>query len=535
LVKEGNLDLDEYCDLGLISLDDYRIVRTEEHIYPYFPVGTSVLVAVPLLLHRFVMSAIGVRLGGLSPLLEMQMASLVVALCTGVIYLVGRVYLDRPRSLFLALVFAFCTSAWSTASRGLWQHGPSMLMLSLTLLFVLLAEKRPVWLPLAGLSLAYSVVIRPTNAISVVGLSVYVLVRHRGRSLGYVGLGALVGALFAGLNWRMWGAPLAPYYMPRRLGTNTAIWEALAGNLVSPARGLLVFSPVLLALPWGVYLKAREKVLARLDVALISILGLHLLAISAFGHWWGGHSYGPRFFTDVIPYFVYLMIPVMARVSTMKGEGGFVYSCVMVLLATLSALIHRRGATVGATADWNSWPTNVDEAPARLWDWRDPQFLRGDCLLDGLLYAPDVSVVPDRAVVWRELGHQEGGQVSVELRDRRDKRFRWWGRAPMGVTASPAEGEGASCYSVVVTTSGLESELGAHSLGELEVHAAGGRFRSRRKSRVAVPIDAVVIDEKHNVYLPLALGRAQRRGHDEQQRGPGKADRGRPAIHWPVR
>jgi len=30
-----------------------------------------------------------------------------------------------------------------------------------------------------------------------------------------------------------------------------------------------------------------------------------------------------------------------------------------------------------ATALWNNSPVDVDEAPGRVWDWTDPQFLRG--------------------------------------------------------------------------------------------------------------------------------------------------------------
>jgi hypothetical protein len=54
-----------------------------------------------------------------------------------VIFLVADLGLDslaqrqRRRWAFaVAMVFAFGTAAWSTASRGLWQHGPSMLCLA---------------------------------------------------------------------------------------------------------------------------------------------------------------------------------------------------------------------------------------------------------------------------------------------------------------------------------------------------------------------------------------------------------------------
>ena len=77
--------------------------------------------------------------------------------------------------LLCGLVFAFATSAWSTASRALWQHGPSILFLAMALvaldrLFPRNANDKgtridSIWPPLiAGVSIAGSVTMRPTNA-----------------------------------------------------------------------------------------------------------------------------------------------------------------------------------------------------------------------------------------------------------------------------------------------------------------------------------------------------------------------------------
>ena len=56
------------------------------------------------------------------------------------------------------------------------------------------------------------------------------------------------------------------------------------------------------------------------------------------------------------------------------------YSLLMsaaVCLGLISVFIHARGALTYDTWDWNSIPSNIDEHPARLWDWHDVQFLRG--------------------------------------------------------------------------------------------------------------------------------------------------------------
>ena len=51
--------------------------------------------------------------------------------------------LRRPRrtAVAVAVVFALGTQAWSTASRALWQHGPSLLFLSLAVLMAVRLER----------------------------------------------------------------------------------------------------------------------------------------------------------------------------------------------------------------------------------------------------------------------------------------------------------------------------------------------------------------------------------------------------------
>ena len=52
---------------------------------------------------------------------ELLIASLIVALASVVMYVVARRFLGIAQSILIALVFAFCTPAWSTASREPWR------------------------------------------------------------------------------------------------------------------------------------------------------------------------------------------------------------------------------------------------------------------------------------------------------------------------------------------------------------------------------------------------------------------------------
>ncbi len=118
----------------------------------------------------------------------------------------------------------------------------------------------------------------------------------------------------------MWtyDALLPPYFAMQRLDLMLEP-QALLGNLISPARGLLVFSPVFLFSFYGLWLKLREVHSDMLDLFLVGIIVAHWLVISSFGHWWAGNSFGPRFFSDMTPYFVYFLIPVVKRSTELQG------------------------------------------------------------------------------------------------------------------------------------------------------------------------------------------------------------------------
>jgi hypothetical protein len=304
-------------------------------------------------------------------------ASFFVALTAAVLYMIGRRQLSTLSAVALAMIFAFCTPAWSTASRALWQHGPSMLMLATALLLVLHAREYPAAIQFVSLPLALAYVIRPTNSIAVALFSAYVLVSHRRFFMRYLLWSLVIVVPFLAFNWNVYGALLSPYYRPQRVGTSPYFAEALAGNMISPARGLLVFSPVFFCSFVGAWLKIRRHALERIQYVLVAVIVLHWLLIASFKHWYGGHSFGPRLFSDMTPFLVYFLIPVLQMIASRAARHARPLAAALLGLSAISFAIHAHGATDSATWDWNGIPTNVDAQPERIWDWRDLQFLRG--------------------------------------------------------------------------------------------------------------------------------------------------------------
>lgn len=396
LIREGNADLDEYRD-AVLGGPGYVYELVNGHIYSSYPIGTPLLAA-PLVY------AIDVGLKQLSTIspktadlirrlrhvrteqvdaatlhrqVEILVASLFIAFTAVLMYFIGRLFLGSFPLLMLALVFAFCTPAWSTASRALWQHGPSMLMLAAVLLILLQAREKPFLAQFASLPLACSFVIRPTNALSIFALTVYVILRHRRYLLQYFAWSLVVVVPFIWYNLWLYHAVLPPYFSPHKVGASVHLLEALAGNLISPSRGLFVFCPILAFSVWGMVLSLKAKSGRLLASILVGVIVTHWLVISGFPDWHGGHGFGPRYFSDIVPYLVYFLVPVLFWFSETRGALRNWLLSLFVSLALLSLLINLNGAVNKDTYLWNSVPTDIDKTPRRLWDWTDLQFLRG--------------------------------------------------------------------------------------------------------------------------------------------------------------
>lgn len=394
MIKEGNTHLDEYKDI-LQKSNNFAIEEIDGHVYTVYPVGVSV-VAVPFVyvfekildslsplirdLAKFQGHDLPVTITVISiaPGIELFVASVIIAVTTIFIYLIGHGFLDRQYAIMISLVFAFCTSAWSTASRGLWQHGPSMLMLTITLYLILRGENNPKLLQFASIPLAFSYVIRPTNCIPVVLLTVFVVIYHRQHFLHYMLWALVVAVPFVIFNLSIYHSPLSPYYRWYSLfHFDLDFFWSLAGHLISPSRGLFIYSPILIFSIYGVAAGIKRGEFKPLDWFLLLILFVHWIVISSFPNWWGGFSFGPRYFSDMVPYFIYFLILGVARILQYKGKKKIILVSIFLWFVGMSFFVHFRGANDWNVYRWNSEPIDVDAKPERVWEWGDIQFLRG--------------------------------------------------------------------------------------------------------------------------------------------------------------
>jgi hypothetical protein len=239
------------------------------------------------------------------------------------------------------------------------------------------ARRRPALVQYAGLALAMAYIIRPTAAVAIVVISIYVLLFYRRWFLRYVACAMVAALPWVAFNFSLYDAMLPTYYSAARMAAPTAFGEGLLGILFSPSRGLLIFTPVMVFAVSGFVLSLRAPEQRPLHIAFAAIVAGITGIIAAWPEgWWGGRAFGPRFMTDVVPFLAYFVtfnfhLPAAAGQRT----RGWVAASVMVL-AVIGALIHAQGALRTSPMSWNVIPNEIDRNLDRLWDWRDPQFLR---------------------------------------------------------------------------------------------------------------------------------------------------------------
>jgi len=383
LIRHRSFELDAYFP---DEEKPYQIRRVEEHLFYLYPPGTSIL-SIPFVavFNALGLSAVdehGRPYSWGERKIQKFLAPLLMALFTVLVYEIARAKLPPRWSLVCATVTALGTPVWSTASRSMWSHTWLLMLIGATAYLLVANAAGRVRLRgwLLGSLLAWAYFTRPTASIPIVILGIFLLVNHRRCLPGYVSALAGWGIGFVIFSWYNFGSLLPPYYLraTSRLGSDT-FWEALAANIISPSRGLLVFVPQLLVVA---YLLARYR--SRLEhrdllVASLSILIAHWLTVSSFSPWWGNFCYGPRFMTDVVPWMAVLGILALdawLRTDRRAATSGLRFGGALVAFVVLVAMVFNGAAGISRRSkEWYHTPVSVNRDPSRLWDWRDPPFL----------------------------------------------------------------------------------------------------------------------------------------------------------------
>jgi len=377
LIEGRGGDLSDYLPV-LKKSNFYSIEYPGGRPHTMFPIGVSLLSAPIVAVAAFANPSFKDMLREEVPLnLENVLASIFgAAAATIFFWLVFGQFQQLSVALTTTIIFSLCTSIWSTATRALWQHGPLVLMLVIAMLLLHRARKHPALIQFVSLPLAMAYLIRPTASIPIVVLTAYVLALYPSWFLRYMCWAMLIGVPWIAFNLAIYGAILPPYYLGLSYAGESSLSAALLGNLVSPSRGLFTYSPVLLFALTGFVFALRETEERLLHLAYAAIVIAMLIAISSVPAWWAGHSYGPRYTTDFVPFLAYFTAFNFRALAGFARRWRAALLTGIGVLAAASLVIHAQGALRGAPMFWNVLPDNIDQNPSRFWDWSDPQFLR---------------------------------------------------------------------------------------------------------------------------------------------------------------
>jgi hypothetical protein len=318
------------------------------------------------------------RLVLLARIVEKLSASLIAALSVAAFLALAEKLTNRPAALLLTVVYAFGSQTWSTSSQALWQHGSSELAIILGLFCFLWALEHPDrYLPavLMGVCAGCSVAFRPTNGIFFLVLTGYVLLsRWSPARKGAFAFGAVpIPAAYLIFNLLVFGHAFIVVSDAENGFARGSLFHGLPGLLISPSRGLLIFSPVFLFAAVGTYLWFRDgrKWHPEIYGTCLLVAVAHLIVISRWRGWTGGFNYGPRLLTDVVPCLVILMIPALRLVETSRG-WKLAFASALLVSFTVQAI----GVFFYPNGRWDALPQPLNRQRERVWNWKDNQIVR---------------------------------------------------------------------------------------------------------------------------------------------------------------
>jgi hypothetical protein len=379
LALRGNLRLDDdvakqplYGERNSFAYDLQGHVRSA-----YSPIG-SVFGAVTALALRMLGADLNAPLA--PNVIAKLTASTLTACAVVLVFLTLRRFSSTTASLAVAIGLGLGTNFWALHSQTLALHEVVAFGLALALFTWTrpTADLLPRHLWLGALGLGLAVVARQQTAplVGILGLGLLARVGWRRGLPPLTFAVALLGGLLA-FQFHWFGHLLGAVPMLESLhpavhavtGTiSTEPWIGAAGLLVSPSRGLLIFSPVVIVALLGIPAALRTLPYHGVGWALAGSFALYLV-YAVYTVWWGGHSYGPRYLLDFV---VFLTPPAAVALDMIVRARWAQALCVLALLWSIAAA----GTGAFFADNWNTTPADVDKHHERLWNWRDSEIPR---------------------------------------------------------------------------------------------------------------------------------------------------------------
>jgi len=357
LVQRHTIWLDHYLPIFQMHSGQHPYMlayRPDGHIVNLTPTASSAL-AVPAVA-LFDLAGAKAQDWGTWMEAGMLTAALATAASAAVLFVLFTRLTSRRRAALVAATYAWATLAWSISGQALWQHGGATLALAVALLA--LVDRR---LTLAGAAVSAMIAFRLSTPV--IALFLLPLIGRRPADWGRFLLGIAPFAIpLAAYNWLAFGSPLRQGYGTAHITDalklkSSRLQEGLPGLLVSPGRGLIFYSPILLFAIVGAIRGRRTPLYFWCALAAAA----YVVVAANEDQWWGGQSFGPRRLTDALPLFAVLLVPAIGAIARTRWIWAYV-----VLLA-YSVFVELIAAAANPTSAW--FDKNPDVKDFSTW-WR---------------------------------------------------------------------------------------------------------------------------------------------------------------------
>ncbi len=411
ILKEFDLDLDEFPFLHKYPEQKlHQKLKPEQDIkenefprylryvrdhymskYPVMPAILSIPVyTVPVLfgLTEGAVSSMGfTQTEIVGTLLSKISGSLVVSISVGILYLTLLRITNKRSALWIALIYGLATSSWAVSSQGLWQSSMSQPCLAFAFYFFIKAKENTRNIIYAGIPLALSVACHPQNFIFVLIMFVYVIHKHRAQIIHFMAFPTIMATILLTYNLYYFGTPMGGY------GTSTESsiekenlsdasrfsyprLKRLLGLLVSPSRGLLVYSPCLIFAFIGMVGALYHRNLLLTYVAIATIMTI--IFYSSYYAWHGAFGYSYRMLVDLLPGLCLFLAVVYGWIIKHRWVKSL-----FVFLVVFSIFIQIIGAFFYPSGFFDEASKSDRRNDQIFWNWKDPEFVR--CLRQGPL------------------------------------------------------------------------------------------------------------------------------------------------------
>lgn len=386
IVEHGSIHLDPYeKDLDLNRNNQgkgWMLMHwgDNDHTYYFYPVGTS-LISVPFVFlgHCFGMDMVYYDQ---ESQMQLMISAVVLMLVFFQLYRMARLFLDEWVAHIFALSMVLCTSLISTHGVALWsQTYETLAILSVLVIFARAKFEEGYTIKgwQVGVLLFIAYLCRPTASVFVALSLAYVFWQHRPilpKVLLYAGGLFLLFVLWSFIEFHSF---LPRYYDP-------ATWKSKEGAsfaqdflamLFSPARGLVIFTPVVLLGLAGGFMRSVRLHPLFLFVGVWVLL--HTIVIARSPMPWGGWSYGPRFYAETIPGLALVLLLVARYLGELPVFFHRWLPRTFLVFTLFGLYVHTyKGIYDLSTFGWNGTPAIDEFWPDTRWNWRYPQFLASE-------------------------------------------------------------------------------------------------------------------------------------------------------------